>query len=97
MLTIIASLSKIQEGFFAVDDDGKLLLPDVVGHKKWFAIFSGWEHLMGFNLVEKNLAQNSQMSTCVLCSCLFPRYGVFFSAKKGNLPYGFVTMDFVLL
>ena len=34
MLTIIASLSKIQEGFFAVYDDGKLLLPDVVGHKK---------------------------------------------------------------
>ena len=33
MLTIIASLSKIQEGFFAVDD-GKLLLPDIVGHKK---------------------------------------------------------------
>ena len=65
-------------------------------YKKWFATFSGWEHLMGFNLVEKNLAQNSQMSTCVLCSCLFPRYGVFFSAKKGNLPYGFVTMDLVL-
>ena len=23
-------------------------------YKKWFATFSGWEHLMGFNLVEKN-------------------------------------------
>ncbi len=41
------------------------------------------EIVMGFNLVTREKSfQNSQMSTCVLCSCLLPRYGVFFELGK---------------
>ena len=42
------------------------------------------EIVMGFNFVtSKKSFQNSQMSTCVLCSCLLRSMGSF-STKKGN-------------